>query len=170
MVLKPLVRYEIRDGDVILFGNLESKFVEVTQEVQCYLLGFPQNYDILLPFSSNNQLSILKYNDNDETGSITASESDGELESKNEGEKKIFENDSDEDEENSPSILPLGENNNVLLKNDDLDLSDIVLPTQQKSKNYSLNNDGDVDDDSDNSFQHELQVIDFLYFPHCSRN
>lgn len=33
MALKPLVRYEIRDGDSLLFGNLQCKFTEVTQEV-----------------------------------------------------------------------------------------------------------------------------------------
>ena len=34
MVLKPLVRYEIRDGDSLLFGNLQCKFTEVAQEVR----------------------------------------------------------------------------------------------------------------------------------------
>ena len=104
----------------------------------------------------------MKNNSDDDTGSITASESDTEVENKMNKGKKIEESDSGEDEENSPSILTLTGNNNDLVKDDDLNSSDIVLPTQQKSKKVDNVDNNDEDDNSNDIFQNDLQVFSFF--------
>lgn len=78
-------------------------------------------------------------------------------------EKKTVESDLS-DEENSPSILPVNKNNNnnPLLKSDDLNSSDIVLPTQNQGGG-NVDYDNDDDNESEDSFQSELNVKLFMF-------